>query len=83
MGLANSQLKPKDISMKKLSELEYVSGNLNDDNGHERDAVLAALSAFAQYKKPGGWKNLFNEDDTNLFIPFDYKVGYWMPMNVK
>ena len=67
---------PAVVTMADLSK--YVvcgSGNVGQ---HERDAVLSALTAFAQKEKLQGWINLF-ERELTPFIPFDYQVSYWMP----
>ena len=46
---------------------------------HERDAVLAAIAAWAMHQRLPGWRNLY-EEESGLVQPFGTPVSYWMPI---
>lgn len=79
LGIASAKTSPASVTVNDLSR--YVvcdSGQLEE---HERDAVLAAITAFAQKERPQGWINLF-ERERYPVIPFNYQVSYWMPWSL-
>ena len=47
--------------------------------GHERDATLSAVAAWAMVGERSGWWNLY-EDECCPIQPFDTCVSYWMPI---
>lgn len=47
---------------------------------HQRDAALAAFSAWAAYSRKEGWRDLFAEE-INPFLPVKHPVSYWFPKN--
>ena len=79
LGIANEQKTPATISMTDLSE--YASCDKEFVSEHERDAILAAVTAFAQRERRRGWRNLFEEEKEPL-RPFNYPVEYWMPWDL-
>ena len=78
LGIAGPERSPDSITPTHLAE--YVTHD-NSIGEHERDAVLAAITAFAQEVKPQGWINLF-EKEVAPVVPFGYPVAYWMPWNL-
>ena len=62
-----------------------LTANLPDrepcEIGHERDATLGAMAAWAAIQAPPlpNWQNLYDEDP-NLFNPSGVPVSYWMPI---
>jgi hypothetical protein len=79
LGIANEKIRPATVTVNDLSS--YVIFDSDQVGEHERDSVLAAITAFAQRRKPRGWINLF-ERERKPVIPFDYQVSYWMPWNL-
>ena len=78
LGIANAQRDPASITMPDLSN--YVISDIGVGE-HERDALLAAITASAQKVRPQGWINLF-EREIHPVVPFGYEVAYWMPWNL-
>ena len=79
LGIANRRVRPYKISIADLSEyVDCINTGLSDN---ERDAILGSITAFAQVQKRHGWINLF-EKETKPITPFNYSVGYWMPLNI-
>ena len=76
MGVAGARRNVTSVTLSDLSR--YVTSGSDEACEHERDAVLAAITAFAQKSKPQGWVDLF-ERERKPIIPFDYQVAYWMP----
>ena len=62
-----------------------LTANLPDrercEIGHERDATLGAIPAWAATQAPPlpNWQNLYDQDP-NLFNPSGVPVSYWMPI---
>jgi hypothetical protein len=79
LGIANKQKDAASVSLVDLSE--YIVCDTSNITQHERDAILGAVTAFAQREKRQGWKNLF-EQEKNPITPFDYPVEYWMPWDL-
>jgi hypothetical protein len=44
---------------------------------HQRDAAIAALSAWAMVHHPQGWRDLF-VDEALAYSPLAQPLGYWM-----
>jgi hypothetical protein len=78
LGIANAERNPTSITLTDLSNYVACDACVGE---HERDAVLAAITAFAQNGRPQGWMNLF-ERETRPVIPFGYPVAYWLPWNL-
>ena len=79
LGIANTKVHPSKISVAEFSEwVDDVNLSINDN---ERDAILGSITAFAQKLNVKGWINLF-EKERNPIIPFNYSVGYWMPLDL-
>lgn len=51
---------------------------INSESEHERDAFLAALTAWAVLHKPAGWSNLL-EQEANPYSPVEQPLFYTMP----
>lgn len=79
LGIAGATKSTTAITLADLSR--FVICDSDKASEHERDAVLAAITAFAQKIKPDGWINLF-ERERKPIIPFDYQVSYWMPWSL-
>jgi hypothetical protein len=79
LGIANKQKKPASITLADLSE--YASCDKEYVSEHERDAILGAISAFAQRENRKGWRNIFLEEERPV-TPFNYPVAYWMPWDL-
>jgi len=79
LGIANKQKKPASITLADLSE--YVNCAKECVSEHERDAILGAVTAFAQRENRKGWRNLFLEEEKPV-TPFNYPVAYWMPWDL-
>lgn len=61
--------------------LRWLSPHLLDIEArseHERDAMLATVSAWAAYKRPSDWEDLFAHEE-NAFTPVSMPVYYMMP----
>ena len=59
---------------------DALIGGLRDDvTPHERDATLAAISAWAALQRPPGWQNLYDQD-SRLVNPSQIPASYWMPI---
>jgi hypothetical protein len=76
LGIANRQRLAASVTLGDLSE--HVSCDMKCVSEHERDAVLGAVTAFAQRENRKGWRNLFKEEKKPV-VPFGYPVAYWMP----
>jgi hypothetical protein len=46
---------------------------------HERDALIAAYSAWSYSLKWPDWHNLVSDEDGDVFWPSSYKAAYWFP----
>ena len=75
LGIANRQISHSVVSLSDLSE--YVESD-ESCSEHERDAILGALTSFAQREKRQGWRNIYDEEKQPV-TPFDFQIGYWMP----
>ncbi len=57
--------------------------NQQDQRGHELDATLCAVAAWAAIQKPPmpqrEWRNLY-KGDPDLYNPSGIPVSYWMPI---
>ena len=60
-----------------------LSNRKSCEKGHENDATLGAMSAWAaiRCRRYPCWKNLY-KGDPNLFNPSGIPVSYWMPIPV-
>ena len=56
-----------------------VAGLREGATPHERDATLAAISAWAAVQRPPGWQNLYDRD-SRLINPSRIPASYWMPI---
>ena len=56
-----------------------MDGLRDDVTPHERDATLAAISAWAAIQRPPGWQNLYDQDP-RLINPSQIPASYWMPI---
>ncbi len=68
--------------LEKLVE-RLTRGLASQEREHERDATLAAVSAWAAIDKgnlPGCWTNLYEEEPKPIQQPFGTPVSYWMPI---
>ncbi len=79
LGIANAEKEPGEVTIADLAE--HVSYDNECVSEHERDAILGALTAFAQNQKLPGWRNLL-EDEEKPVIPFRYQPSYWMPWDL-
>lgn len=78
MGIASQKRNHADVILSDLSKYIDCNHNCGED---ERDAILGAITAFAQREKREDWRNLF-ENEKHPILPFDYTVGYWMPWSL-
>ncbi len=78
LGIANAERSAASVTMADL--LNYVICETHVGE-HERDAVLAAITAFAGKIRTQGWINLFKRERKSI-IPFNYQCAYWMPWNL-
>jgi hypothetical protein len=78
LGVANAKINPTIVTLRDLSNHVTCDARVGE---HERDAVLAAITAFAQAERPREWVNLF-ERERRPVIPFAYPVAYWMPWHL-
>lgn len=78
LGIANAERSAASVTMTDLSKYATFEANVGE---HERDAVLAAMTAFAGQISPRGWINLF-ERERKPIIPFNYQCAYWMPWSL-
>ena len=63
-----------------MGQQDMVAGLTEGLVDDERDATLAAISAWAAYRRPGDqWQDLFDQD-YGLVNPSQIPVGYWMPI---
>jgi hypothetical protein len=76
LGVACEKKQPASVTVGDLPN--YIVCNSNQVGEHERDAVLTAITALAQEKRPQSWINLFELEEKPV-IPFEYQVAYWMP----
>lgn len=73
-------LLPHDGQPADLGMRDALMGGLPDDvTPHERDATLAAISAWAAIQRPPGWQNLYDQD-SRLINPSQIPASYWMPI---
>ena len=75
LGIADARTNQEVITLTDLSH--YVACDV-DVGEHERDAVLAAITAFAHTERPEGWRTLY-ERERKPDVPFAYSDAYWMP----
>jgi hypothetical protein len=75
LGIAGVERNPASITFAHLSEFVACDANIGE---HERDSVLAAITASAQKMGRQGWINLFEKEPAPI-VPFGYPVSYWMP----
>ena len=52
--------------------------NIEARSEHERDAMLATVSAWGAYKRPSDWEDLFAHEE-NAFTPVSMPILYMMP----
>jgi len=64
---------PREVGIAQLSWLSASQGE-----EHERDAALAALSAWAMIHRPNGWQDLFLLEEAP-WSPIEAPLAYWMP----
>lgn len=76
LGIANRHKSPSAVLVRDLSE--YVKCDDGSECDDERDAILGAVTAFAQRERRQGWRDLFREERRPV-VPFEYLVEYWMP----
>lgn len=75
LGIAGVERNPASITLTHLSEYVAYDASIGE---HERDSVLAAITASAQKIRRRGWINLFEKEPAPV-VPFGYPVSYWMP----
>jgi predicted nuclease with RNAse H fold len=64
----------------KLSKLgDYFNGDVAKASDDERDAAIAALSAWAMICEPKGWQDLYQLEQ-NKITPLEPPPAYWMPV---
>ncbi|MGD0903490.1 MAG: DUF429 domain-containing protein [Terracidiphilus sp.] len=79
VGKATPAHRPGDVALIDLSE--YIVGDkVQGANDHERDASLAAFTAFAMESQLSGWRDLYALE-IGAITPLDPPPGYWMPLN--
>lgn len=76
LRLANRDRHPSGIALVTLSQF-VVSSSIGRQD-HERDAAIGALSAWAMFHKPKGWRDLYLEEP-HPYSPITAPLGYWMP----
>lgn len=77
-----SDLIPEDSSPGKIrvSDIESLrSDQQGKYSEHERDAALAALSAWAMCHQPAGWLDLKASEEHEVILPIGENIAYWMP----
>lgn len=74
-GVANEALHPRDVVFASLSK--YFIGIPAGVADHERDAAIAALSAWAMDVRPPDWRDLLSLEK-NPYLPLAPPLAYWM-----
>lgn len=70
---------PKALYCIDLAAKEFITRNLPEaPTDHERDAALAAFSAWAAAERFPSWHDLV-EEETTPFFPSGQVVSYWFP----
>jgi hypothetical protein len=75
LGIATSTRQPGQLAPQDFEALFRCSYSCE----HERDAILAAWTAYAMVTQRFGWINLVERERDPLFI--GGKVGYWLPLS--
>ena len=60
----------------QAGEIEPLIAGLE---AHQRDATLAAFTAWSMHKQSAGWRDLYPEESYPV-QPFNTPVTYWMPI---
>jgi hypothetical protein len=75
LGLANSQRRAEEVSVADLSAFVRCNAVACE---HERDAVLAAVAAFAMIDRSPSWRDLAAEEKEAILLAGE--VAYWFPL---
>lgn len=74
--VASRSTGPSSIALSDIAELSGFPQLAASD--HERDAAIAALSAWAMLRRPTGWHDL-HAREPNAVSPLTAPLAYWMP----
>lgn len=77
VGVANKHQKPPSISLASMAK--YLLSPTGREQSHERDAAIAALSAWAMIHRPQDWQDLYLREQ-DPYSPITGPLGYWMPV---
>jgi hypothetical protein len=70
---------PKALLRVSVAAREFIASHLaGSDDEHQRDAMLAAYSAWAAASSFVGWRDLVS-DEATPFFPAGRQVSYWFP----
>jgi hypothetical protein len=78
LGCAHGGNPPAGIALSNLQQW-IVGKNLAGASDCERDAAVAALSAFAMAQGMNGWQNLYLQEP-NPISPLHPPPAYWLPI---
>jgi hypothetical protein len=81
LKLARVGLAPHSVGIQDLGSVLTPPRRLKSgerEREHERDAAVAALSAWAMHHEPDGWEDLSPWDVANI-SPLEPRPTYWMP----
>jgi hypothetical protein len=67
----------KEVTTVSLSPWAVFIGSTNSE--HERDASLAAVTAWAMLHSPQGWADIAKLESIAMY-PWNSPVSYWMPI---
>jgi len=67
LEIADRQHNPKLVSLAELSDYIVYNKECTSEHEDERDAILGAITAFAQRRKRQGWRNLMEEEKSRLY----------------
>lgn len=70
---------PKALMKVSVAARDWVASlKLHSKQEHERDAAIAAFSAYALVTKISGWQDLAQQEH-NPYFPGGKKVAYYFP----
>jgi len=76
LGIATNGRPPAAVG---VSDLLSLVSSRSSSTEHERDAVLAVVTAWAMLVQPKGWIDLLREEVSPI-LPIPEPLGYWMPI---
>jgi hypothetical protein len=79
LGVATKERKVVTITAEMLTSY-FDMGAHRMAADHERDAALAALSAWAMVHRAAGWEDIRGRDPLDVLTPLASPVAYWLPV---